>query len=90
MTTIRLNDDLNSKLLALKNIEQVTKTEIIKRAIVEYYEHHVNEKTPYELGEELFGRFGDDPDLSVSYKSKLKRKLHEKHTHWCRPTNSSL
>ena len=51
MTTIRLNDDLNSKLLALKNIEQVTKTEIIKRAIVEYYEHHVNEKTPYELGE---------------------------------------
>lgn len=81
MTTIRLNDELNNKLLTLKNIEHVTKTEIIKRAIVEYYEHHVNEKSPYELGEDLFGKYGDDPELSVSYKSKLKRKLHEKHSH---------
>lgn len=81
MTTIRLNDDLNNKLITLKNIEHVTKTEIIKRAIAEYYEHHVIEKTPYELGEELFGKFGDSPDLSASYKSRLKRKLHDKHTH---------
>ena len=58
MTTIRLNDDLNNKLLTLKNIEQGTKTEIIKRAIAEYYEHHVIEKTPYELGENLFGKYG--------------------------------
>lgn len=81
MTTIRLNDDLNSKLLTLKNLEQVTKTEIIKRAIIEYYEHHVNEKSPYELGEDLFGKFGDDPELSVNYKSKLKGKLNDKHSH---------
>ena len=81
MTTIRLNDDLNNKLVTLKAIENATKTEIIKRAISEYYEHHVKEKTPYELGEDLFGKFGDDPVLSVNYKSKLKRKLHEKHTH---------
>lgn len=81
ITTIRLNDDLNNKLLTLKNIEHVTKTEIIKRAIAEYYDHHVNDKSPYELGEDLFGKYGDDPELSVSYKSKLKRKLHEKYSH---------
>ncbi len=81
MTTIRLNDDLNNKLITLKALENATKTEIIKRAISEYYLHHVKEKTPYELGEDLFGKFGDDPGLSVSYKSKLKRKLHEKHSH---------
>lgn len=81
MTTIRLNDDLNSKLITLKVLENATKTEIIKRAISEYYVHHVKEKTPYELGEDLFGRFGDEPELSVSYKSKLKRKLHEKYAH---------
>ncbi len=81
MTTIRLNDDLNNKLITLKALENVTKTEIIKRAIAEYYVHHVKEKTPYELGEDLFGKFGDDPELSVSYKSELKRKLNEKHSH---------
>lgn len=81
MTTIRLNDDLNNKLITLQDIENVTKTEIIKRAIAEYYEHHVAEKTPYELGFDLFGRFGDAEDLSTSYKSRLKRKLHDKHAH---------
>ncbi|MGL1892580.1 MAG: ribbon-helix-helix domain-containing protein [Spirochaetaceae bacterium] len=81
MTTIRLNDDLNNKLLTLKTLEHTTKTEIIKKAIAEYYVHHVKEKTPYELGEDLFGKFGDSQDLSTDYKSKLKRKLHEKHSH---------
>lgn len=81
MTTIRLNDDLNSKLQILKEIENATKTEIIKRAIVEYYAHHVKEKTPYELGQDLFGKFGDKEDLSQTYKSKLKGKLREKYSH---------
>ncbi|MBN2617589.1 MAG: CopG family transcriptional regulator [Spirochaetales bacterium] len=81
MTTIRLNEDLNNKLSTLIEIEKSTKTEIIKKALTEYYEHHVNEKSPYELGMELFGRYGNDENLSTNYKSKLKRKLHEKHTH---------
>lgn len=81
MTTIRLNDDLSSKLNILKDIENVTKTEIIRKAISEYYIHHVKEKTPYELGEKLFGRYGSSEDLSQTYKSRLKGKLNEKHTH---------
>ena len=81
MTTIRLNDELNSKLSTLLDLEKTTKTEIIKKALSEYYQHHVMEKTPYELGEDLFGKFGNDPDLSTTYKSRLKRKLHEKHSY---------
>lgn len=81
MTTIRLNDELNNKLQILKDIENVTKTEIIKRAITEYYSHHVKDKSPYELGEKLFGKYGDKEDLSQAYKSKLKGKLNAKHSH---------
>lgn len=81
MTTVRLNDDIDNKLGLLKDVEKTTKTEIIKRAIVEYYEHHIQDKTPYELGENLFGRNGSDENLSKNYKNKIKGKLNEKHAH---------
>ena len=81
MTTVRLNEDIDNKLALLKEVEKTTKTEIIKRAIVEYYNNHIQEKTPYELGENLFGRAGSDKDLSQSCKMKLKGKLNEKHAH---------
>lgn len=81
MTTVRLNDDLDNKLALLQDVEKTTKTEIIKKAIVEYYDQHIQEKTPYELGENLFGRAGSETDLSKNYKQKLKGKLNEKHAH---------
>lgn len=80
MTTVRLNDEIDTKLVQLKDIEKTTKTEIIKKAISEYYDHHVQSKTPFELGENLFGRVGGDPDLSQNYKIKLKEKLNEKYS----------
>ncbi len=81
MTTIRLNEDIDNKLALLKEVEKVTKTEIIKKAIVEYYARHIQNKTPYETGEALFGRFGSENDLSQTYKAKLKDKLNAKYSH---------
>ena len=81
MTTVRLNDDIDHKLVQLIDLEKTTKTEIIKKAISEYYEQHVQRKTPYELGESLFGRVGSEPDLSQNYKRILKEKLNAKYTH---------
>ena len=81
MTTVRLNDDIDSKLIQLIDLEKTTKTEIIKKAISEYYQHHVQKKTPYELGEDLFGRVGSNPELSQDYKKILKDKLNEKYSH---------
>lgn len=81
MTTVRLNNDIDTKLSLLKDIEKTTKTEIIKKAIALYYLQHIQTKTPYETGEALFGRFGSDEDLSQSYKAKLKDKLNAKYTH---------
>lgn len=63
MTTIRLNEDIDNKLTLLKEVEKTTKTEIIKKAIVEYYARHIQKKTPYEIGESFFGRYGSDVNV---------------------------
>ena len=81
MTTVRLNDDIDIKLAMLIELEKTTKSEIIKKAISEYYESHYQERTPYEIGEELFGKYGADEDLSQTYKTRLMDKLHAKHSH---------
>ncbi len=81
MTTVRLNDEIDRKLVILTEIEKSTKSEIIKKAISEYYDSHYQENTPYELGEDLFGKNGSREDLSQTYKSKLMEQLNEKHSH---------
>lgn len=81
MTTVRLNNDIDNKLSILTEVENTTKTEIIKKAILEYYTQHLQNKTPYELGETLFGKYGGDTDLAKTYKSKLKEELNAKHAH---------
>jgi len=82
MVTIRLPDEIESQLLALTEIEHKTKTEIIKSALSEYLEKHLQEKSAYELGKDLFGKYsGDETDLSVTYKERIRLKPNEKHAH---------
>ncbi len=81
MTTVRLNDEIQNKISTLIEIEKTTKSEIIKKAIIEYYEQHSRDISPFELGKDLFGKYGSDEALSENYKTKMKEKLHEKHTY---------
>ena len=82
MVTIRLPDEIESRLEIMTVLEHKTKTEIIKSALSEYIEKRLPEKSAYELGKELFGRHSSDTDdLSMTYKERLKNKLYEKHSH---------
>lgn len=81
MTTVRLNDEIDSKLLMLTELEKTSKSEVIKKAIAEYYNSHYQQKSPYEIGAELFGKYGSDNDLSQNYKQIFKDMLNEKHSH---------
>jgi hypothetical protein len=81
MATIRLNDDIENKLSILTEFEKASKSDIIKKAIIEYFKQQIPDKTPYESGKDLFGKYGSDTDLSTTYKKKLKGKLNEKHSH---------
>ncbi len=81
MTTVRLNSNLENKISALVALEHVSKSEIIKKAILEYYDHHLQTSSPYELGKGLFGKYGAEDDLSSTYKKRLLEQLSEKYTH---------
>ncbi len=81
MITVRLSKEILNKINTLIKIEKTTKSEIIKKAIIEYYDIHSKDLMPFKLGEDLFGRYGSNNSLSSNYKIKLKEKLHEKHSH---------
>jgi len=81
MTIVRLNNDFENKISTLVTLEHISKSEIIKKAILEYYEHHAKNVSPYKLGKDLFGKHGSERDLSTTYKARLKGKLNEKHSH---------
>lgn len=82
MTTVRLEDEVVRKLEQIARRERRSKSEVIKTALSEYFTHHSEESTPYQLGEDLFGQFGSgEQERSVTYKQRLKGKLGGKHAH---------
>ena len=82
MLAVRLPEDLEYELNRYARSLHKTKTDIVKDALALFFkaQSESSKKTPYELGESLFGRFqsGRD-DLSSTYKKKLKEKLNEKY-----------
>jgi len=47
-----------------------------------YFNSAKTDQSPYEMGEDLFGKRGSGhADASTTYKTKLKKKLNEKHSH---------
>lgn len=81
MITIRLPETIENQLLTLAEVEQQTKTEIVKRALTEYFARHSQEKSAYELGKEFFGKHSSgETTRSVTYKERLRQILHEKHS----------
>jgi predicted DNA-binding protein len=77
-----MNEELEKKLKQYSQQKNVSKSTIVKEALMEYFRKEEMNQTPYELGADLFGLAGSgDSDASTTYKSKLKNKLREKHSH---------
>ncbi|MDD2652192.1 MAG: hypothetical protein PHX44_03990 [Sulfurimonas sp.] len=85
MVSVRLDNMLENQLNLVSAQLSKQKSQIIKEALVYYFDmlkSEAKEKTSYELGKELFGKFeSHDGSLSTTYKQKLKAKLHDKNTH---------
>ncbi len=82
MISLRLNDELEKKLNQIAKDEKISKSEIIKQALIFYFDEYQKKHSPYDLGKDLFGQFGSKKgNLSKDYKSILKDKFHEKHSH---------
>ena len=81
MLSLRLPPNLELQLKQISEAEEVSKSEIVKRALINYFEKCQKKQSPYDAGKELFGRHGSGRgDLSVRRKKILKEKLNEKHS----------
>jgi RHH-type rel operon transcriptional repressor/antitoxin RelB len=78
--SLRLTTDLEHKLNKISKNENISKSEIIKRALTLYFEDYHRKHSPYDLGKDLFGKYGSGiGNLSKDYKNILKGKLREKY-----------
>jgi predicted transcriptional regulator len=82
MLTIRISEETEKELVQYCLDEGLTKSMVVKEALVAYLSQKRKTKSPYAAGEDLFGQEGSGTsDKSTSYKQRLKAKLHAKHSH---------
>lgn len=82
MLNVRLDDETDEKLKNISEQKNVSKSSIVKEALAMYFTKEQYSESPFLLGEDLFGMAGSrNSDASTTYKSKLKQKLNEKHSH---------
>lgn len=81
MISIRLDNDTEEKIKIISKNENISKSDVIKKALYLFFEHYNKKNSPYELGKVLFGKYGSGKNnLSKDYKKLLKGKLHEKYS----------
>ena len=77
MTTVRLPLEYEQRLDVLSALKEKTKSELIKEALDIFFHTEDSGISSYESGKMYFGQYGSGRgDLSVSYKKKIKEKLH--------------
>ena len=80
MLNVRLSDDYEKELERYCLDSGLTKSSVVKEALVAYLSQRRKAKSAYEAGADLFGQEGSGvANNSVSYKQKLKAKLNAKH-----------
>lgn len=78
MTSVRLPSDIEEKLQMLSIARHKSKSDIIKEALELLLRTETAEKDSYEIGKDLFGRFGSG-GTGGDYKSRVKAKIRAKH-----------
>lgn len=82
MLNVRLSEELEKKLKKYSLEEDLSKSTIVKEALAQYFSKKEASSSPFFLGSDLFGQEGSgNSNASQNYKSRLKEKLNEKHSH---------
>lgn len=82
MLNVRLSEDTEKELLQYCQAEGITKSMLVKEALVAYLAQKRKSKSAFEAGADLFGLEGSgSTDRSTSYKTKIKEKLNAKYAH---------
>jgi len=82
MLNVRLNKQLEEKLKNYSQRKNLSKTDVVKEALVLYFSKEPAIRSPFELGDDLFGKVGSGhSDASTQYKTTIRDKIREKHSH---------
>ena len=82
MLTVRLTDKEEKQLNEYAKLSDLSKSQIVKEALVEYISKRKDSTSAYALGADLFGLEGSNQsDKSSTYKARLKEKLRAKNSH---------
>jgi predicted DNA-binding protein len=81
MLNVRLDKELEEKLEFLSKKEGVSKSKIVKDALIAYLDKGKSSHSAFELGKDLFGIAEGEENLSSTFKEKIKEKLNAKFTH---------
>jgi len=81
MLNVRLNKEIEKKLNSYSQQKNLSKSAIVKEALIAYLSQVQQTDSSYELGKDLFGAAGSgDKNASKGYKSEIKKKLNEKYS----------
>ncbi|MBM9547417.1 ribbon-helix-helix protein, CopG family [Leptospira sp. 201903074] len=79
MISLRLPPELERKLDSFAKSEGKSRTEIVKDSILEYIKNRGTNKSPFELGLDLFGKHNSDIiDLAQNRKEYLHKAIGKK------------
>lgn len=82
MISFRLEAELEQQLNQYSAQKNISKSQVIKEALAQYFARQSQEQSPYQIGKALFGRYASGQnDLSSTYKQKIKDKIRAKNTH---------
>lgn len=82
MLSVRIETELTKKMEYLSKKLKLSKSQIVKEALNQYLLQIEKNETPYELGEDLFGRVSSGSSTkSTQVKTKMKEKISAKITH---------
>ena len=81
MISVRLPEELEKKLNQLAESKNVTKTHLVKEALNKYIAEKEEKKDSYQLGKDLFGKYGSgEGNLSTTYKKRVSDRTYEKYS----------
>ena len=79
MISLRFPSELEEKLDELSNLENRTKTDILKESFLMYIQNKGAEKSAYQLGKKYFGKYNSGiNDKSVNHKQHIREKIKAK------------
>ena len=80
MLSVRLPDHLALELDRIAAEERTTKAQIVRRALERYVDSQRDQRSSFELGEALFGRYGSgESTRSAAFRRRIRERLHAKH-----------